>query len=456
MPIADAIQLAISLQSPAVDAQGFGTPLVLTTAGTLTLNTPSFYTTPQALLDDAGAGIINTDDVYKALVDMFSQPNVSKVAVARIDALVAQETKATITAASGAGTATWTATMVVQGLSYVANYTEDGTPTVTEIRDGLKAALEAITVPGGIPATIANDGVDAMDITASSAGWEFSLEITNDGDGTATVANTTPAVTVAGGAGAVFGVDPVGWYGISFAGASDLQVADLAVWAETVRKMHGATATGAGNKTAAADSLFVKLAAQSFVRTVALYNDSGDYAGEAWLANRLAVNPDQRSTIWAFVTLPSVTIGNETTTEQTAIEGTNSNYYAEMGGIGATYPGRTPGNQPPDLITTSDWLFFRLQERYQAIFLDYSNRGSKVPFTDAGIAVFEAATAAQLQLGETIGHFVPGTSVVTVPALEDVSPADRTARTLRFTFNTQPAGAIEKVVISGSIAIPLS
>lgn len=339
MPIADAIQLAISLQSPAVDAQGFGTPLVLTTAGTLTLNTPSFYTTPQALLDDAGAGIINTDDVYKALVDMFSQPNVSKVAVARIDALVAQETKATITAASGAGTATWTATMVVQGLSYVANYTEDGTPTVTEIRDGLKAALEAITVPGGIPATIANDGVDAMDITASSAGWEFSLEITNDGDGTATVANTTPAVTVAGGAGAVFGVDPVGWYGISFAGASDLQVADLAVWAETVRKMHGATATGAGNKTAAADSLFVKLAAQSFVRTVALYNDSGDYAGEAWLANRLAVNPDQRSTIWAFVTLPSVTIGNETTTEQTAIEGTNSNYYAEMGASARPTPG---------------------------------------------------------------------------------------------------------------------
>jgi hypothetical protein len=455
MPIADAIQLAISLQAPPVSAQGFGTLLLLTVDGSLPLNTPSVYTSASAILDDPASGIEATDHAYKAAVDAFAQPNVSRIAIARIAALQAKEQRVQIDTVSSGGASTWTATLTSQGLVYTAAYVEDGTPTVTEVRNGLKAALEAVTTPGPIPVTLDDDGVDAFGVEGV-VGVDFAIAISNDADGTSTVSTEAPGVRVSTGAAAVYAVDPSSWYGIALPGAVDAQVFDLAEWVETVRKVHGATATGSGNKAAAADSLFVKLAAQSFVRTVPIYCDTGDYAGEAWIANRLAVNPDQQATTWAFVTLPSVTIGDETTTEQASIEASGGNYYGELGGLGAAYPGHTPGGQPPDLITTVDWLFFRLTERYQAIFLDASNRGSKVPYTDAGIGIFEAATLAQLQIGEEIGHFVPGSSSVDAPTLSEVSPADRVARTLRFAFATEPSGAIEKVVVSGSVAIPVT
>ena len=91
MPIADAIQLSIALQNPPVDAQGFGTLLLLTSDGSLALNTPSIYTSASAILDDPSSGIEASDDVYKAAVDAFAQPGVSRVAIARIAALEAKE-----------------------------------------------------------------------------------------------------------------------------------------------------------------------------------------------------------------------------------------------------------------------------------------------------------------------------------------------------------------------------
>lgn len=455
MPIADAISLSIALQSPPVSAQGFGTLLLMTEAGSLGLNTPSFYSTASAILADPASGIVDSDDVYKAAVDAFSQPNVSSIAIARVDSMTAQDTDVTIDSVDG-GAENWTAAFTIQGLTYTAVYAAPGGHTTNDVATNLVSAINAIVSPGEIPVTAGTPVGATFANLADSAGFAFGLTVTSDGSGTATVAPDVVPVRPSTGASAIYAAAPSSWYGVAFPGADDAQIFDLAEWVETVRKIQPCTATGAGNKSASADSLFVKLKAQSFVRTMPIYNDSGDFAGEAWGANRLAVNPDAKATTWAFVTLPSVTIGDETTTEQTAIEGANGNYYSDLGGVGSTYPGVTPGGQSPDLITTVDWLFFRLTERYQAIFLDYSNRGSKIPFTDGGIAVFEASTIAQLQLGENIGHFVPGSSEVDVPTLAEVTPADRVARTLRFAFSTEPSGAIEKVVVTGSVSIPVA
>ncbi len=455
MPIADAINLVINLQSPPVTAQGFGAALLLTSAGSLTLNTPTFYTTAQAILGDTGAGFADSDDAYKAAVDMFAQPNVAQIAIARVDALVAQDTDVTIDTVDG-GAENWTATFTVQGVIYTAVYAAPGGHAVGDVASNLVTAINAIVSPGVLPVTAgAAVGADFPNV-ADSAGFAFDLTVTSDGSGTATVTPGTAAVRPSTGATAVYAIDSTSWYGIAWPGADDLQVFDLAEWTETLRKMYGATVTGTGNKTADDDSAFVKLAAQSFVRTFPIYCDTGDYAGEAALANRLAINPDQASTIWVYTTLPSVTIGDENTTEQTAIEGANGNYYGEMGGIGAVYPGLTPGGQKPDLITSVDWLFFRLTARYQQIFLDYTNRGSKVPYTDSGFAVFDIATKAQLEIGEQVDHFVPNSSYVAVPTLATVATADRLIRVLRLSFETEPAGAVEKVIVTGAVYFPLS
>ena len=105
----------------------------------------------------------------------------------------------------------------------------------------------------------------------------------------------------------------------------------------------------------------------------------------------------------------------------------------------------------------ADWLSFRLTALYQALFSQYSNTGSKIPYTDAGIQIFNDATLNQLRVGVAIGHLADDPEpTVTTPRRSEVTPADLINRILRFTFNAEPAGAIHRVQINGTVAIPIA
>ena len=77
----------------------------------------------------------------------------------------------------------------------------------------------------------------------------------------------------------------------------------------------------------------------------------------------------------------------------------------------------------------------------------------KVPFTNAGITMIEAAVRQTLQVAENGGGLAPGWTV-TVPDISAISPTDKGTRTLNgITFNATLAGAINIVNIVGYVGV---
>lgn len=108
---------------------------------------------------------------------------------------VAQVRTFTITAASSGMTAVWTLTVTMDdGSTTTITYTEDGSPTTTEIATGLYNAWLAGTHPEVLRITAANPSAGVLTLTANTAGRPFSVALADDGDGTHTESNTTENV----------------------------------------------------------------------------------------------------------------------------------------------------------------------------------------------------------------------------------------------------------------------
>jgi len=175
----------------------------------------------------------------------------------------------------------------------------------------------------------------------------------------------------------------------------------------------------------------------------------------AWMASRLAVDPDQETTIWRHATVtgfaPASTL---TTTEKTNILSKNGNVYLTLASQGATGNGTLGDGTPVDLAVTRDWLAARLFEKFAGLLLKATNRGRKIPYTDTGIQVFVDGALEILERGVDVGHFrraasdddnPSGSPFASAPSIAEAPTADIENRLLRLTAGALAAGAIEEV-----------
>lgn len=108
---------------------------------------------------------------------------------------VAQVKTFTITADSTSNTAVWTFTLTLDnGDTETVTYTEDGSPTTTEIATGLFNAWNASTKPHISQITATNPSAGVVVLTADTAGVPFSVALADSDDGTHTEADTTANV----------------------------------------------------------------------------------------------------------------------------------------------------------------------------------------------------------------------------------------------------------------------
>ncbi|TXH59103.1 MAG: hypothetical protein E6Q97_00580 [Desulfurellales bacterium] len=108
---------------------------------------------------------------------------------------VAQVKTFAITADSSGNTAVWTFTMTLDdGSTATVTYTEDGSPTTTEIATGLYNAWNASTHPAISRITATNPVAGTVVLTADTAGVPFSVALSDSDDGTHTETNTTANV----------------------------------------------------------------------------------------------------------------------------------------------------------------------------------------------------------------------------------------------------------------------
>lgn len=109
---------------------------------------------------------------------------------------VAQVDTFTITGASTLTTAVWTFTLTLEdGSTYTGiTYTEDGSPTTTEIATGLFDAWVADTNPFAQQITATNPSAGVVTLTGT-AGVPFSVTLADSSDGTHTKGSTTAVVS---------------------------------------------------------------------------------------------------------------------------------------------------------------------------------------------------------------------------------------------------------------------
>ena len=185
-----------------------------------------------------------------------------------------------------------------------------------------------------------------------------------------------------------------------------------------------------------------------------VYSDDEEPADAAWMADRLAIDPDVQSATWAYVQLSGIPVDSVTTTEKNAALDANGNLFLPFYGLNVTNPGVLGDGTKLDVRITLDWLLARVSENIAQELVNASV-GGKIPYTDGGFKIIEAAVQRVLDAGVDADHFVEGSDFIDMPKRADVDPTLAQSRELQFEFGVGLAGAVEDVTVSGTVTFDL-
>lgn len=238
------------------------------------------------------------------------------------------------------------------------------------------------------------------------------------------------------------------WYGLDIASRVQADIENAASWTETNQKLFIAQSSDASYLDGTGGNVGEVLRLASYQRSAGpLYHSADlDHAALVWLTTKLWVDPDVRTTFWKAATLVSILPDDITDTEKANVFTENGNVFLTLGGLPATGEGTLAGGGFIDERITRDWFKARLEENTAQLIIDVSAQGRKIPYDDTGIAMIENLVRELIVIGEAAGHFLVGSSTVTVPLRQDVSDADVLARELNLSVEVTLAGAIQKVI----------
>lgn len=450
----DFVSVTISRETARVTRTGFGTSLLFGPhyhiPETERVRT---YSDPADMLTD---GFLTTDDLYKAALILMSQelsPLQFKVARKNDDV----NSKATL-AFTGTPTAgTWTldigigdATPVTTGaITYTA---DDDTAAIETAIEALTGVTE-VTVTGlySTGYTIEFTGVDAAadfritGINISSLTGVTAATATMTQYGSATETWDT-------GLAAIKAKDD-DWYFLVGTTRTKADILLLAAGIEasiSVKKYFVCTGE-ADVKNGVADNTLLSLEALAYDKTSYLY--SGDYAvfPEAGLIGGQSPK-DPGSSTWKFKTIVGVTPDILTTTEFNNIVGHNGNVYEEVGGVNIISSEATVvSGEYIDIIRGTDWLQVRLTEDLFELLVN----SDKLGFTEPDLGAVYAKIKFRMDEAENDAKLlVPNASVINVPKLSTLDPADKTIRLLDdVTFSGTYQGAIHKINLTGKLSL---
>ncbi|RAL23055.1 hypothetical protein DL240_09215 [Lujinxingia litoralis] len=259
-----------------------------------------------------------------------------------------------------------------------------------------------------------------------------------------------PAETYADALLAIEAADNL-WYGLAIDSRLEADIAEAAAFAEARTMLFVAQSSDQSLLSAGLPVAYENLAVNE--RTVVVYHsDDSEAADLAWLANRLAFNPDTFSAPWdcrIFGVKPysGSPMGSG---ERNAAMGNHINLVLPYGPVQTFVdPGVNLAGRPIYELLTRDWFALRLEQRVAQTKINISARGQKIPLGQQGISILRPLVEAQLAEGVAAGHFIPDqTEVVFIAPTQADIDAQRIratgraqlavgARTFDFTFNFQ-------------------
>lgn len=189
-----------------------------------------------------------------------------------------------------------------------------------------------------------------------------------------------------------------------------------------------------------------KVQAAANDRTIVCYKEDTDEFVAAWLGLILPTDPG--TTIWAFKTLSSITPDVLTPTEISAAFDKKANIYQRIAGINMTNNGTT-AMEWIDVMRGLDWLKAEISTNL----FGYMVRQPKIPFTDDGVSAVKANIQDSLSLAVD-RDILTGEVKVEAPLVATISDTNKANRVLPdVTFTGQLAGAIQKVIIKGTVTL---
>ena len=162
------------------------------------------------------------------------------------------------------------------------------------------------------------------------------------------------------------------------------------------------------------------------------------------------------SETWAYQSVAGVIPSELSSTLLKELEDGHSNWIESKAGRTITMNGQTRSGEWIDIVRGRDWLQNDMQLRIFNLLL----MRSKIPFTNAGIALVENAMIASLKAAQERGivapdeydedeNYIPG-FIVNMPNIMSLSSTEKASRNLKgCTFTARIAGAIHAVTVNG-------
>jgi hypothetical protein len=261
-----------------------------------------------------------------------------------------------------------------------------------------------------------------------------------------------------------------GWYAGILVKGTDDEILTGAEWFQSQLKMlFAASAAASIGDATSTSSLAATLKSKSYDRVALMWSPGSADKGieAAWVGQCITAVPGTIN--WAYQVLAGIsadalTTGQLLATVGNPIDGTEGNYantYTSQYSRGVTLSGTVPNGSYIDITMGKDYLRFQMQAEIFSILAS----GIKVPFTNKGVAVFEAAVRKVLSDAAAIGlinptpgkdadgNALPGitVSVADVGTLTAADRAHRRCPTINFTCTL--SGCINAVAVQGVISI---
>lgn len=446
MALTDYVTMNISQNTVALQRPGFGTALYLSYVAAWTERTRTYSQYSDVLTDFPNA----TGPEARLAAAYFGQsPSPAKLMIGRG---ANKPTKTVqVSALSPTANLNYTYTLLIKGDGFadaVVTYTSDGTPTDAEYASGMVTALNAVAGKNYTAAGASSP----ITLTGTLAAW-FSVEVSDVNYQSTTETTADPGI--AADLTAISAENP-NWYLLLTAFNSKLYGVGAATAVEA-----GASRTYlAGTNdtqvvitaTTGTADLMDQAKTNAYTRTmVAYHKDSASFAAAAWAGTRLWTDPGSEN--WMYAQPNGIATFPMTSTHRTNITAKNGNSIELVAGIGVMFQGMAAKGGFFDTQRFLDWLQSTIALNVFGAQAAAGRAGTKIPYTDPGIAVIESQVRGGLKQGADAGGLVESTIVVSVPAAASVPGADKTSRTLnnvKFTATLQ--GAVNKTVVNGSVS----
>lgn len=453
------VNVDITISDVQVSADGFGTPLFITTHRESQGRIDS-YSSAQAVAD-----VFGTDSsAYRAATKAFGQsPKINLLKIGRRDG----ELRLLPVDFTTGDTLGFTVTNKA-GDSYVASYVVQGGDTAEDIVTALQSDLAgSADVTEDCTPTV--QGSTLYLRTALNGGdWQDSYFTVTSYVGSFNGADTWHGTEDAAQCFSEISEVDSDFFFIACDDNADAFVKAMAATVETVEKMYFVADRNADNIASVVDpdtSLFGELGALNYQNTVTLFHhtagdsavsgshESAEYPEIAWICANSVY--DAGSVNWANLALAGVSESQQsngrrlTPSQKNNLDTRNANFIEYDAGNNFTRYGQTVGNDWIDTVRGVYWQKSDLTTNLKILML--GQKGSKIAYNGSGLTQIRETIATSLQRG--VNRNFLGSFDIQMPRLTDISTADKLARVLSgVTFTADIVGAVNEISIQGTVS----